>query len=224
MRAVLSILIFVHVFIVFVCLCGNLIPSLLQQRLLGLFQPYTQLLNFELDGTRFFLTHATIRDVDHRIEVLPKGAAGNTDSDWLLLSRGMHGSERYGRYQRLADTLAFFEEDEAVTALIAEGVARYYLMQADTPVNQLRCRQHILQSWAAARSPSPAQRDPDSPGYFSELYRANVITLGDRQIRIVKRAAAALEAAPDRKADGSRGTGGAAGQSGRTGAGPRNNR
>jgi hypothetical protein len=114
----------------------------------------------------------------------------------------MRGSERYYRYQRLADTMAFFEEDEATTALIAEGVARCYLSQTGTVVEQLRCRQHILQSWEAVTSASPAQRDPNSPSYFSEVYRANVIIAPNQQIRIVKRARAALEAAPDRQANG----------------------
>ena len=87
-RAVVSIVLFAHVFVVSVCLAANLAPSTLEQRLLQFFQPYAQLLNFDLDGTRYYLTHATVRDVDHRIEVLPAAATGDADDQWAWLARG----------------------------------------------------------------------------------------------------------------------------------------
>ena len=202
-RSVISIFLFIQLFVVFVCLSANFAPSTAQQRLLRFFQPYTQLLNFELDGTRYFLTHATIRDVDHRIEILPNSESDSSDNSWQTISRGLQGSERYHRYQRLADTMAFFQEDEATTALIAEAVAHCYASQQATTVGQLRCRQHTLQSWEALDSPIPEQNDPQNPVYFAVIYRANVLTTSNDQIRILKRAEAALEAAPNRRADGS---------------------
>lgn len=195
LRAGISLALFAHLSVVLVCLAANLAPSALEQRLLQVFQPYAQLLNFDLDGTRYFLTHATIRDVDHRIEVLPATAVSDEDDQWAVLRRGMRGSERYHRYQRLAESMAFFQENDDVTSLLAEAVARYYARHENAPLRELRCRQHVLQSWDAVGSPSPTVRDPDSSEYFVVLYRANVIGGSRGPFRIVKRESAALEAA-----------------------------
>jgi hypothetical protein len=197
--AVISIFLFIHLFVLLVCFSANLTPSLLQQRLLRILGPYAELLNFDLDGTRYFLTHATIRDVDHRIEVLPEGV----EKSWQNISLGWRGTERYHRYQRLADTLSFFQEDEGTTAVLAESIARSYLAQEGTTITQLRCRRHTLQSWETPDGVATPPSDPDSPGYFSVVYQANVLTTPSGAIRILKRAEASLEAAPDRGVDSS---------------------
>ncbi len=87
-RSLISIALFAHLFVVVVCLAANLAPSMLEQRLLQFFQPYAQLLNFDLDGTRYYLTHATVRDVDNRIEVLPARAADDGEDRWMPLCAG----------------------------------------------------------------------------------------------------------------------------------------
>jgi hypothetical protein len=195
-RALVSIALFAHLFVVFVCLAANLAPSVLQQRLLRLFSPYARPLNFDLDGTRYFLTHGTSRDVDHRVEVLREAGAEGDESAWQWVGSGAPGSERYHRYQRLAEALAFFAEDDSVTALLAAGVARQAARYEGVPVREIRCRQHLLQSWMAVRSESPAERDPAAPSYFAYPYRARVMMGDGGQVRILKREAAALEAQP----------------------------
>lgn len=200
-RSVISIFLFIHIFILFMCLTTNFVSSTFQQRLLDVFRPYTQPLNFNLNGTRLYLTHASESDVDHRIEVLRQVTDRTHSAQWEPISRGMRGSERLHRYQRLADTMAFLHEDEEATALIAEAVARHYLAADDQTVEQIRCRQHTLQSWEAIDSPVPEERDPNSATYFATAYRAEVLTTADNQIRILKRTSASLEAAPNRRAD-----------------------
>ncbi len=199
-RSVVSILLFVHLFVIFVCLSANLSPSALQQRLLGVFEPYAELLNFDIGGTRLFLTHGSVRDVDHGIDVLRPSAGNSEAEEWESISRGIRGGERRHRYQRLADTLAAFQEDEETAALIASGVARSYVDTAGQTVAQIRCRQHTLQSWAAVDSPVATARNPNSSSYFTTVYRANVLTLEPGQIGILKRNDAALEATPTRQA------------------------
>ncbi|MCU0693875.1 MAG: hypothetical protein MUF54_21005 [Polyangiaceae bacterium] len=195
-RAVISVVLFAHLFIVATCLASNLVPSLLQQRLLRLFRPYARVLNFDLDGTRYYLTHGSQRDVDHRIEVLPSARDAGDPSSWVGLVRGSRGSERYHRYQRLAEAVTFFQDDDAVTALLAEGIVRQSTRHDGQALAEVRCRQHLLQSWAAARSEVPAERDPESATYYATVYAARVIS-GDRgEIRILKRESAALEAQP----------------------------
>ncbi len=193
-RAAISVFLFIHLFALLVCLAANLAPSLLEQRLLWVLRPYVQLLNFDLDGTRYFLTRASERDVDHRLEILAEGDERAVDASWQNIVRGVKGSERYHRYQRLADMMSFFQEDDEVTALLAASVVRSYRFQEETRVSRIRCRRHTLQSWERPVAADGALDDPDSPQYFSVLYYANVVTTPEGDIRLVKRAAAALEA------------------------------
>jgi hypothetical protein len=195
-RTVASLLLIVHVFIVAMCLAANLAPSQFQQRLMSVLRPYAQLLNFELEGTRFYLTRASAGDVDHRIEALPQGEDEQLADNWINLSAGVRGSERYQRYQRLADVMAFFAEDEQTAGLIAQSVAGYYLRQQDVSLRQVRCRSHLLQPWDVMQRGAIEELDPDDPSYFSVLYRADIL-IGDHRIDVLKRAEAALEAAPE---------------------------
>jgi len=200
-RSIISIFLFIHLFILFTCLTTSFTSSSFQQRLLGIFQPYTQVLNFHLGGTKLFLTRASVRDVDHQIEVLRQGRDRTTAATWEPISRGWQGSERLQRYQRLADAMALVQEDEEPTALIAEAIARNYLETDGKAIEQIRCRQHTLQSWEAIDSLVPEERDPSSATYFATAYRADVLTTADNQIRILKRTKASLEAAPNRSTD-----------------------
>ena len=94
--------------------------------------------------------------------------------------------------------MAFFQEDESRTALLAEGVARCCTVQEASPIREVRWRQHLLQDPEALRSGVPAQRDPNAAGYFALLYRAHVVA-GDRgRIRVLKREDAKLEATAGR--------------------------
>lgn len=200
MRSVLSLALFIHLFIVALCLSASYTPSSLQQRLGSIFRPYTELLHLRIQGEALYLTHATQLDVDHRLEVLPAGADPAVTDSWQSIARGSRGGERYTRYQRLADAMAYFQEDEEVTATIAAGVARNYAAQGE-PIDQIRCRQHKLQSWDAIDSTVAGVRDPNDPMYFADIYEANVLTIAPDRIRIVKRSDPALESAPTRGGD-----------------------
>lgn len=193
-RAFVSLLLFIHLFIVLICLAANLIPSELEMRLLQLFQPYAQLLNFDLDGTRYYLTHATENDVDHRWEVLPVELGDGTGEGWQVLRQGLRGSERYLRYQRFADALAYAAESDELPSLMAEGVARHYERQLQIPLQEVRCRRHALQSFEVAAS-AEGTDDSANPAYLSDIYRAQVVASESGPIRVLKREAPALEAA-----------------------------
>ncbi len=195
-RTLASLLLFVHCFVVFVCLSANLSPSVLQRRLLAVLRPYAQLLNLEVDGTHFFLTRASVADVDHRIEVLPKEGSEQEPADWRQLSAGWRGGERYRRYRRLADVMAYYAEDEQTAGLIAQSVAGYYRWQRHVDVHQLRCREHLLQPWEVVQRGTIEEQDPFDASYFGVLYLADIIA-GEQRIDVLKRADASLEAAPD---------------------------
>lgn len=189
-RAVVSLLLFIHLFIILICLAANLNPSELELRILGMFQPYVQLFNFDLDGTRYYLTHATQNDVDHRWEVLPT----ESGEGWQVLRQGVRGSERYLRYQRFADALAYAAESDELPSLMAEGVARHYERQLRIPLQELRCRRHSLQALETVIGAGRLD-DPDDPAYLSDVYRAQVVATENGPIHILKREAPSLEAA-----------------------------
>lgn len=195
-RTIVSLLLVVHLFVIAMCLAANLAPSQFQQRLMSVLRPYGQLLNFELEGTRFFLTRASATDVDHRIEVLPQGEDEQVADSWVHMSAGSRGSERYHRYQRLADVMAYFAEDEQTAGTIAQSVAGYYLRQQEIALRQVRCRSHLLQPWDVMQRGAIEELDPNDPSYYSVLYRADIL-ISENRIDVLKRAAAALEAAPE---------------------------
>ncbi len=219
-RSLASILLFIHLAVVVTCLWSNLAPSPLQLRILRLFRPYARLANLELDGTRFELTQAGIDDVEHHIEFRPpdeavtgssvgredrsKGSDASPLDGWQPLARGMRGGERRHRYERFSAMLAYFvsREDEEGAALIVQAAARTRIKRDGVAVKQVRARRQLLQSWDVVTDGTVEQRDPYDASYYRQVYLADVIVSGPHRIDLVKRTEAALEAAPDQKADG----------------------
>jgi len=200
-RSLISLLIFAHFFFVFVAVAGNLAPSELQLRILARFAFHTRLFNFDLNATPFHLTHATLEDVDHRIEVLPEGADVADSDRWIVLPDvGVRGSDRYQRYQRLARVMSFFAEEEEVPALLAQATGASFLRQRGTRPKQIRCRKHMLQRWDVIRGGTPAQRDANSPEYFQVAYDARCVLSGD-SVGVVKLAEASQAAQPAAEGD-----------------------
>jgi hypothetical protein len=194
-----SILIFAHLFCVFVALSANLSPSLLQGRLLNVFRPYLQLLNFDPDFTPFHLTHATEDDVDQRWEVLPADKAPTQAEDWLVLpGGGFRGSERHKRLQRLAKVGSAYAaaENDAATAELATSISRFFLSTYDVPAQQVRCRRHLLQDWEVFdRREAPPS--PFDESYFRTSYAARILIGDDGRISVVKISERRETALPD---------------------------
>ena len=177
-RTVVSLLLFIHLFCVFVALCANYEPSGLQVRFLRVVRAYTQLLNFDLNQTPYQLTHAEAIDVDHRIEVLPADSDENDPTAWRRIVSGHPAGERYKRYERLGEIVDVSTElgiDRRV-ATLASSVGAYSLAQEKIRPKQIRFRRHSLVS-LEAYSPqgTPEDRDPHSPRYFSVIYAANAV-------------------------------------------------
>ena len=196
----LSLALFIHLFCVWVALSGSLFRSGLQERLLGLFAPYTQLLGFDPTPAAFYLTHGTPSDSGFSLEVLPADQDESDNGNWIELEdRGMRGGERYGRTQRLASLMGFFagrsetatrekrsdEEANEALSLLARGVATHLLRQAAVTPQQIRCRRHASQDIEALGG-TAEQRDPFSESYFQEVYRASTIVMNQGQVEILR--------------------------------------
>lgn len=190
-RAVASLLIFIHLCCVLVVMAANLERSPLQARIVEKLRPYTQTLNFELVYVPFHLTHATDVDVDHRVEVLPRGKDPASGENWIVLPDvGIRGGDRYRRYQRLGSVLGFFGSlpgDETPSGLVAKGIAENFLHQAGVDPQRIRARRHALQSPDDVGAASPQQADPwDEEYYFRTPYEANLIVNDDGTVSVVK--------------------------------------
>jgi len=199
-RSIASLALFIHLFCLAVALTANQAPSPLQERLLFVFRPYTQLLNFDVSFVRFDLTQETADDADQRIEYLPEGQAVTDADAWVLLSGGIRGGDRQHRYQRLAMLMSFFgaREDDSTTAVLASAVATHLYQQRTEPIDQIRVRRHLLQSPDQVRGIDASQRNPSSPAFFQDVYRAQVIEGGVAVQKVEERG----QVAPPTRASG----------------------
>jgi len=209
-RTLISLCLIIHLFFVVLATTANFAPSPLQSRLLERFAAYTRLLNLDRDFAAEelapsppyrlttapdYLTHAQPDDVDHRIEILPRGADADSDSNWLVLPTGFHGSEEHQRLQRLARLMASVSEDEAAAGRIAQSVGTHFARQRQTPPQQLRCRRHMLQPMEAVADGTAEQQDAWSGIFFRTVYAANVLVL-ESGVQVVKMDEASQVAQP----------------------------
>jgi len=187
-RLSVSLFVIVHFFFVFTSMSANVAPrSELQRRLLTKFAFYTQLLNLDLDFAPYHLTHASEQDVDHRVEILRDGDTDD-EENWIVLpDEGVRGGERYKRYQRLGRVMAMLAGDDTAVSWLASSVGTHFLHARKTRPQQVRCRRHMLQRWTVIRGGSAADRDPNSAGYFRQVYLADCVILSDNQLRVNKR-------------------------------------
>jgi hypothetical protein len=208
-RTAISLLLIIHFFLAFVAMSGNLAPaySQLESRILARFAFYTQLLNIDLNFTPFYWTHATVEDVDHRIEVLAQGQRAEVDGDWLVLPDvGWRGTDRYQRYQRLGRVWALISPQDELTASLAQAVGTSFRAQRNVIPARVRCRRHMLQSWEVIRGGTPGERNPNDSSYYQVAYDANLVVSRNGTVSVVKLAAASEIAQPARTTDGKRNT------------------
>jgi hypothetical protein len=198
-QTVVSLLLIIHLFFAGVAFSSNLAPiySRLQNRLLTNFAVYTQLLGFDLNFLPFYWTHATIDDVDHRVEILPRGKIAERDADWIVLSAvATRGTERFQRYQRLGRVWSLVSPQDELTAALAKAVGTSFIEQRAIQPVRVRCRRHTLQDWDLVRGGTAAQRDPHDPSYFQSSYDANLVVSRNGTVSVVKLAETSEIAVP----------------------------
>ena len=199
-RTTVSLLLFIHLFCIFVALATNNSPSDLSLAFLRKMRFYTQLFNFDLT-VAYYLTHGTPIDVDHRVEVLPAGADENDPAAWHALPDvGIRGGERRQRYERMGELMDLFVEQERDdrVAVLASTVGSHYLNRENVKPKQIRCRRHFLVPLEAyGVQGTPEMRDPNTADRFGVVYAANaVVDEENRTVEVVKIDAAGQVARP----------------------------
>lgn len=200
-RTVLSLLLIVHLFCLFVVISSNMSRSPLQDRLVSRLSQYTRLLHLDPNYTTFHLTHAERVYDNHGIEVVL--VKGDRQTETVSLTGiGRRGGNRRQRYQSLGYVMAFFtyREDDTTIAEFAKAVGASVLRQHDVDKVLVRLRHHRpspLQIPLAQRENNPD--DPNAPQYYQTIYEAEVWIDKTGLPQLLKKSSAAEVAAPDRQ-------------------------
>jgi hypothetical protein len=213
-NSLLSLALSIHLFCVFVALSGSLFRSSLQERLLGVLAPYTQLFGLDPSPASFYLTHGMPGDSGHRVEILLEGQDARDDRSWVVLADdGVRGGDAYRRQQRLTSLIGSLaerleaasrekradEEAGEAISLLLRSVATHLHRHEGLRSQQIRCRRHAAQDIESLDG-TEQERDPFSANYFQEVYRAHTIIMDDGQVEVVRPSTEAGEVArPDGK-------------------------
>ena len=187
-HTIVSLLLVMHWFCVFVVLSANFFRSALQEDLVRVLRPYTRLLNFDPNFTRFYLTHGSEDDDDHFIEVVSPDAPNEPVARYPQRDR-WRGSEPRRRYQTLASVIAFFasREDDATCAEMAKVIGAAVMSRENLSRAVVRCRWHRAQPLELDRADGTNPADPDAPAYFDTVYEADVWVAEDGSTQVLKK-------------------------------------
>ncbi len=198
-RTWVSLLLFVHLFAVVVAVTTYTRPSMLQERLHDLFEPYLRNLHLtalpnSYPFARFHLTHAGTTDVDFSIEIEAQRAEGTSDVI-KLPPTPLQPLIRFRRYQALTNatgSLATGEMGDAVTSILPKTIAGEVLRRENAEGGVIRIRSLGL----------PDFDDMGSLAAMARAARENVTNVYEAQVIIspdsveLLRKSTTLEVAP----------------------------
>lgn len=198
-RTWVSLLLFAHLFAVFVAVTTYTRPSAVQERLHEMFAPYLR--NLHLTAypvtypfARYQLTHALPADVDFTCQVEFKGRDGSAETI-SIPALPMQPLVRYRRYQALANAtgaLAESETSEEFNGILPRAIAGSILKARGVAQATFRCRSHELPEMEALGGTEPARRA--ALENYRDVYEAQVfVTSGS--VEVLKKATT-LEVAP----------------------------
>lgn len=212
-RSLISVLLFAHLFCVFVVLGSNYRRSPLLSRLVSFFAVYTQALDFDPNFTPFHLTTGQTADDDHilEIEMVDGPAAGQKFSLPPLRGHWLDHRRRFMAVNNLFATQAEFladERDDAndvsasqATAELAKAIGGYHLREHGGTHCVLKLIHRLSQPQELEALPATFPRDnPRAPEYHTLLYTADVILAGDGSL-IATRRQSSRDVAPVKSAN-----------------------
>ena len=146
-RSVVSVLLVIHLLIVFVALSSYVSPSSLQSRLLSLFSLYAEPLNLNLSSggrsdARFYLTRTTTQDFPVELEIEVQGEAA--DAKVVLPNPDRSWGPRARREQALLSMYARFAQSEETAAILSTSIGAAVMAQHEVQRATIVCRRPKL--------------------------------------------------------------------------------
>ena len=183
-RSIFSLLLVLHLTCVSCVLSSNINPSQLQDRLAGVFSPYTQLLHFHPGFARFHFTGSGSFNDDHFLvietkEANPRVQLPTAESPW--------GLERH-RLSALAMEVAFFADREEMAGYYARAVGGKVLREKQLKRMLFSCLHKASQPMdLTLLEPGLPADNPDAREYFETVYQAEVWIDEEGELTMQKR-------------------------------------
>jgi hypothetical protein len=132
LRSFVSLGLLLHLLCVSFVYSANVNASRLQQRLAGIFAPYTQLLHLDPGGVRLQFTDGSQESDDHLILVAPKlsdGSLGEAEAVRIPDEEPRLLAQRRRLLALNNDVAAYSAEREDLAALLAQSIGQYVMRQ-----------------------------------------------------------------------------------------------
>jgi hypothetical protein len=192
LRSIVSLVVILHLLCVGFVYSANVNASRLQQRLAGIFAPYTQLLHLDPDGVRLQFTDGSQDSDDHVLIVSPKlsdGSLGEADAVRIPDPETNYLTGERHRLLALANRVAAYaQQRDDLAALLAKSIGESVMREKQFDHVVVR----VMHRGAKALYDDLA---PEELSTDFNLYEAEVWKDEDGVIQTQKRASG-LDAAP----------------------------
>lgn len=196
MRSLISLCIFLHLFVVVVALVGNVRRSALQRRLLAALAPYAESLGFVASRSVNYYTHADPRDDDHFLELDISAKSGPVTE--IFPRTGSNWSPARRREFSFAQHLGILveEQDDNLAAVLVRGLAVEAMNRHQADKVVVRCKRRLTQPLHLEDLlPEYSREDPTHATYDRIIYAADIFRDEDGMVQVAKRSSS-LEVAP----------------------------
>lgn len=199
LRSLVTLGIILHFVCVGFVYSANVNASRLQQRLAGIFAPYTRLLHLDPGGARLQFTDGSQQSDDHYVEVVPKLAGGDLDETaaMRLPSDGPTFSPDRRRQTMLANDVAAYVERDDLMALFARSIGLSVMQQNNFDHVIVRVKHQGISPLYDDDEDFPEERSTNFVVYEAEVWKDE-----DGAVLTQKRASG-LGAAPTSQGSGS---------------------
>lgn len=190
-RSVISLVLFVYLFGLWVVVSSSLgggYSSLLHEKLLNLFQLYTEPLNLEVRASPYSVYSGTPTDYEHffRVEATsPEGEPQTYTVPGSMLGSGLKDPYRYERLAKIVGMQAEINDD-TLPAEITKGIGQYFLRQTGSPKVSISCIRRRPQPMELQIDGQVFHENPRDPSYETELYRATVLLDSEGSFQLIK--------------------------------------
>ncbi|MGY8769401.1 MAG: hypothetical protein ACKVH8_13365 [Pirellulales bacterium] len=207
-RSIISLLLAIHLMILFVLLSGSLVGldseyrSEVQDRLFVLFNAYGQPLQMDVTAKPYYLYQGNPLDDNLILAVDLLDEDGEVSETVLLGSAedNVSGNRRRMRQIALGIASAARSPDtttQAIAPVFAKAVGGFVLKKKEVKRGVIRCRTHLPQMLNFVTNEGVTEEDPYADVYFTTHYEADIWISENGKVEILKRASQSQVAPTD---------------------------